>query len=137
MNGRNLQAGDTKYPRVTLHIEETGTVGLPQLFDGVALFDAFYSDDAQNCYKYISEPIVGRPSLSVSLVFGSDMINSVGDVKSRVMIGEGESRVNFTSKSLPTGLRIETTYSSDQVYAICFAINEQQALVGKQFYVMV
>lgn len=70
-HSRNLQSSDTKYPRVTLHIEETGTTGLPQLFDGVALFDAFYTDDAQNCYKYISEPIVGRPSLSVSLIFGS------------------------------------------------------------------
>ena len=103
------------------------------MFDGVALFDAFYSDDAQNCYKYISEPIVGRPSLSVSLIFESEMINNVGDVT----IEESDSRLNFTSKQLPTGYRIETSYSSDQVYSICFAINEQSALVGKQFYVMV
>lgn len=69
---RNLQeSSDVKYPRVSLHVEETGTLGLPQLFDGVALFDAFYTDDAQNCYKYISEPIVGRPSLTIDLIFGS------------------------------------------------------------------
>lgn len=51
---RNLQQADTKYPKVNFHIEETGTIGLPQLYDGVALFDAFYNEDAQNCYKYVS-----------------------------------------------------------------------------------
>jgi hypothetical protein len=38
---RNLQQ-TTKYPKINLHIEESGTIGLPQLYDGVALFDAFY-----------------------------------------------------------------------------------------------
>jgi len=49
-----LQQSDTKYPKVTFHIEETGTIGLPQLYDGIALFDAFYNEDGQNCYKYVT-----------------------------------------------------------------------------------
>jgi len=71
VDSRNLQQSDIRYPKISLHVEETGTVGLPQLYDGVALFDAFYTDDAQNCYKYISETVVGRPSLSVDIIFGS------------------------------------------------------------------
>ncbi len=139
MNGneRNLQqSDDTKYPKVSLHVEETGTLGLAQLFDGVALFDAFYTDDSQNCYKYISEPIVGRPSLSIDMIFGSELINNISEIRARVSIEEGNSRVNSSLKKLPTGYRLETEYYSNEVYSICFWISEQQPLVNKQFYVM-
>jgi hypothetical protein len=69
-NIRNLQ--DTvKFPKIKVHIEETGTIGLPKLYEGIAEFDAFYQEDAENCYKYESEGLVGRHSLNIDIIFGS------------------------------------------------------------------
>jgi hypothetical protein len=106
------------------------------LYDGVALFDAFYTEDSQNCYKYVTEPIVGRPSLTVDLIFGSELINNVPEIRSRVMIENGE-KVNSTWTKLPTGYRLETEFYGNQVFEFCFSINEKPTLVSKQFYVMV
>lgn len=80
---------------------------MPQLYDGIALFDAFYNEDGQNCYKYLTETIVGRPKLTVDLVFGSEFMNKLPSIRSRVSIPNGD-RVNSTWTQLPTGFRLMT-----------------------------
>lgn len=63
-------------------------------------------------------------------------MNKLPSIRSRVSIPNGD-RVNSTWTQMPTGFRLMSEYYSNQVYEICFSINDEPSLVSKQFYVMV
>ena len=43
-----------------LHIEEDGTLGLPNLYMGINKYDAFVHNNAMNCYQYTSPMLLGN-----------------------------------------------------------------------------
>ena len=61
-----LQSGTTA--TLKLHIEEDGINGLPVLYGGVSLYDAFVHNHAMNCYQFTTPMLLGDDKFSVDFV---------------------------------------------------------------------
>ena len=112
------QAGQSATLR--LHIEEDGVNGLPVIYSGISMYDAFLYSGDMNCYKYQSPLILGEDKLTVDLHFPDYKIE--GEDFSVVISLHGEP-TNLHQSAIqisPNTLRTIVDFYVSKVYKICF-----------------
>lgn len=130
--------------KVTLHVEEDGILGLPQVYNGVSYYDALLHYQAMNCYQYRAPADLNVSELAVDLAIVDDQFKGVGDkvvsvesgITAIITLYKSTLPLNQQTASLTqSAMRSSLKYYPETTYKICYRLdnpllrNRQYSLV--------
>lgn len=117
-----------------MHIEETGTSDLTQLYGGVSIYDAFIHRSAMNCYMFKAPLILGEETMAVDLSFvglGDTQKVEKLSVSGMASLESSSSSLNIKQLQISsTTYRMTLDFYPGSTYKICYVLSAS-SLVGE------